>query len=266
MNPIKTYFMYIRIFFKARSEYKVSFITGIFSNFYSYLISFFSFWVIVNRFENIDGWKFEDVSMLYGLNLFSYAAAGVLVWYSIYHLEHEITSGRLDLYLTRPMNVLGQLICSRFGETFLGQIIVSGLFLVNTLKFYKESLSLGLIIYFIFALIGSVALQTGAMIIIGSLSFWTMRSMQIGSVFYYQLRNLTHYPLSIYPGWIKAMLTFIVPWAFINYYPSLIILQKSNSLFDQAMGYLAPLIGVLVLGIAVVVFNKGIENYTSSGS
>lgn len=262
---INTYFMYIKVFFKARSQYRVGFITGIFANFYCYFLTFLSFWIIVNKFQNIAGWNFEEMSILYGLNLFTYAIAGTLVWYSIYHLEKEITTGRLDLYLTRPMNVIGQLICSQFGDTFIGQVIVTLVFLINALIKIEGILSCKMLLYILCVLIGGISLQVGAMIVIGAMSFWTLRSEKIGSIFYYQLRSLTNYPLIIYPGWIKALLT-VIPWAFINYYPALIILKKASVKSDYYLGYCAPGLGVAFLVFSICFFNKGLKQYTSAGN
>ena len=206
------------------------------------------------------------MSVLYGLNLFSYAAAGVIVWYNVFQLEKEITTGKLDLYLTRPMSVLGQLICSRFGDTFIGQLIVTLMFLINVLYKNSGDMEWFLIVYIFGALIGGIALQVGAMIIFGSLAFWTMRSERIAEIFYYQLRSITHYPLTIYPGWIKILLTFVFPWAFINYYPSLLILGKVSTKGELICGLCAPIIGGVVLYISIKIFNKGLYRYTSSGS
>ena len=109
-------------------------------------------------------------------------------------------------------------------------------------------------------------IQTGAMILIGALSFWTMRTGEIGDVFYYNLRELTHYPLLIYPKWIQYLLTFLFPWAFINYYPSLIILGKAESGFEQMLGYLSPLVGAFVLSLGIFVFYLGLRRYASAGT
>jgi len=266
LDAIKTYFLYVKVFFKARSEYKVGFVLGIIANFYSYFLTFLSFWVVVNRFQNIAGWDFEDMSVLYGLNLCSYAIAGTFVWYSVYHLETEITTGKLDLYLTRPMSVLGQLICSRFGDTFIGQIIVTLMFLINALVKNAGNLSWKMVVYLLCALLGGIALQMGAMILMGALSFWTLRSERIGELYYYQLRSLTHYPLTIYPKWIKILLTTIVPWAFINYYPAMVVLKKTVTQWDYILGMAAPLAGFLFLGFAVWIFHYGLRRYTSAGS
>ena len=266
VNPIKTYLLYVKVFFKARSEYKVGFVLGIIANFYCYFLTFLSFWVVVSRFQNIAGWDFEDMSILYGLILCSYAVAGTFVWYSVYHLENEITTGKLDLYLTRPMSVLGQLICSRFGDTFIGQIIVTLMFLINALIKNSGILSWQTAAYLICVLFGGVALQMGAMILMGALSFWTLRSERIGELFYYQLRSLTHYPLVIYPGWIKVLLTTVAPWAFINYYPALIVLNKAETKWEYVCGAISPVIGFLFLGASVFVFHCGLRRYTSAGS
>ena len=260
------YWLYIKIFFKSRAEYRVSFWLGIVANFYTYFITFLNFWIITSRFKNIGGWDFEDMSILYGLNLFTYAVAGTFVWYNVYHLEKEIVSGGLDRYLLRPMGIIEQLICSRFGETFMGQIIVTIVFLVSALLTKSSILSIGSILYFFIVLVSGTLLQMGAMILVGSLSFWTTRSLEIGEVFYYELRNLTHYPLTIYPAWIKYLLTWIFPWAFINYYPSLLLLGKKVSRWEFLLGVASPVVGVLVFLFSLFVFHRGLKRYCSAGN
>lgn len=266
MKKLSIYFTYVRVFFKSRSEYRVAFVAGIFANLYCYLVTFLTFWVITNRFGSIAGWDFADMSVLYGLNLLTYAVAGTLVWYNVFKMDREITTGKFDQYMTRPMSILGQMICSRFGDTFIGQIIVTAFFLLSAFIRQGDQMTPALVLYMVFAIVGGVMIQTGAMILIGALSFWTLRTGEMGYVFYYQLREFTHYPLVIYPRWIKHLLTFIFPWAFINYYPALIILGKAETVFDKVAGWCAPIVGVFVLALGIYVFNKGIGRYTSAGN
>ena len=228
----RLYRIYTIQFFKARAEYRLNFWLGILANIYSYFITFLNYWIITRRFENIDGWGFADMSILYGINLFTYAIAGTFVWYNAFQLEEEIISGGLDRYLVRPMGVIEQLICSRFGDTFVGQVIVAGIFLTWAMFKHISLLSIGKVLYFFLILISGTMLQIGAMIVVGSLSFWLNKSTKIGEVFYYEIRSLIHYPLSIYPVWIRYLLTYLLPWAFINYYPALLLLGKGNSVID----------------------------------
>lgn len=260
------YKCYILTFFKARGEYRISFVISMFANFYCYLITFALFGVITSQFGQIANWDFIDMSVLYSLNLLTYSISGMLIWYTVYNLSTLITEGSLDIYLIRPMGLIGQMICHRFGDTFIGQIIVTGFFL--TISFYKliDNLTVSILLYAILAIIGGIMLQCGAMILIGSLSFWTLRSTEIGHILYYDLRSITNYPISIYPKWIKILLTYIFPWAFINYYPSLIILNKPRDGIESILGWIAPIVGIVFLGISLLIFHQGLKRYTSCGN
>ncbi len=261
-----TYWLYIKTFFKSRAEYRAGFFFGLFANFYCYFITYSTYWVLISGLGNIGGWDFSDLSILYGLSLLTYSISGTLIWYTVYHLGGIITSGGLDIYLTRPLGVLRQMIFQRFGDTFIGQIIVTIIFLTVALVTKSNMMTPMKLIYFIFSVVGGVLIQAGGMILIGSISFWTKRSGEIGDIFYYDVRNITQYPLSIFPKWIQIALTYIFPWAFINYYPALILLNKSEAVSDFILGILSPVIGILFLGLSLIVFNQGLKKYSGAGS
>jgi ABC-2 type transport system permease protein len=254
------------MFLKARMEYRFSFFSGIFANFYCYFVTYLTFWVLTKQFGSIDGWAFEEMTILYGLNLLTYSIAGVLFWYTVFHLEGEITSGNLDSYLIRPIGLIKQMVCRRFGDTFIGQIIVTLLFMVSAITKIQYTLTPLSYIYLFFAVMGGVFLQAGAMIIFGSLSFWMLRSMTLAQILYYDTRNLVHYPLSIFPGFIKTALTYILPWAIINYYPSLIILRKVRTSQELIVGLLSPAVGIGIFLLSLLVFNQGLKRYSGCGS
>lgn len=266
MDIVKLYITYIQMFFKSRAEYKVSFFTGIFANFYCYFITYATFWVITQRFSSIGGWSFSQISVLYSLNLLTYALSGTLFWYSIYFLEKIITAGNLDRYLLRPMGVIPQLMCQGFGYTFIGQIIVSLFFMLSNIISMADRLTPIKIVYLLFSILGGVLLQGGAIIMIGALSFWVMRSTDIGQIIYYDIRSFVNYPLNIYPKFVKIILTYVFPWAFINYYPSIIILGKAESMQDIVLGILAPMVGMIFFYISIRVFKQGMKRYSGSGN
>lgn len=266
MKFLNIYASYIKMFLKARMEYRFSFFSGIMANFYCYFVTYMTFWVITQQFTSIDGWSFEDMTLLYGLNLLTYSIAGVLFWYTVFHLEQEITSGNFDSYLIRPMGLIKQMICRRFGDTFLGQIAVTLIFMIIAVSKISYELTWLSYVYLFFAVIGGVLIQAGAMIILGSLSFWMLRSNELAGILYYDIRTFVHYPLSIFPSFIRIALTYVLPWAIINYYPSLIILNKVQTTQELVIGLLSPVIGIGFFAISLVVFNQGLKRYNGSGS
>ncbi len=266
MEFLSIYGSYVKIFLKSRMEYRISFFTGLTVNFYRYFISYITFWALVQRFNSIEGWSFEEMTVLYGLNVVTYAIAGIFFWYTVYHLENEITSGNLDSYLIRPMGVIKQMMCRRFGDTFLGQILVTIVFMILAIYKINYRMTFFSYIYLVFAIIGGIFFQAGAMIILGSLSFWLLRTDSLSLTLYYDIRSMIQYPLTIFPQYIGFILTFILPYAIINYYPSLIILTKVQTGSDLIIGLLSPLIGVMIFALSIFIFNRGLRRYSGSGS
>ncbi len=266
MRFFKLYGLFIKLQLKSQMEYAVSFITGMFANFYCYLITFATFWVIIDNFGDIDGWNFSEMSILYALRLLTYAIAGVLFWRTTFQLEKQITQGNLDMYLTRPMGILQQLVCKEFGYTFIGQIIVTVVFIILAIADLSARISILTYIYWVFAIIGGVLINGAAMIFFGTISFWTLRSNRISGTLYYDLMRFVEYPLSIYSPAIRVILTYIFPWAIINYYPSLIILNKVETLEQLIIGILSPAIGLLLFWGATIFFNYGLKQYSGTGS
>ena len=259
------YKLYIKTFFKARMEYKISFFLSLLANFYCYFMTYISYWVLVMGTGNVDGWNFSDLSILYSLSLLTYAISGTLIWYSIYHIEDLIVTGQLDIMMLRPQGIFKQLIFQRFGDTFLGQIAVTVIFIINAFIERNDGVGGGMI-YLFLAIIGGIFFQMGFLLFIGGLSFWTMRSQALVDIIYYDIREMTKYPISIYPNFIKVILTFVIPWAFVNYYPAIIITNKIHTYEEVILGYGAPFIGVLVFVLAIFFFKVSLRRYTSAGS
>jgi ABC-2 type transport system permease protein len=265
LNTIQLYWAYVKFYFRSQSEYPANFIAGNIANFYTYFLVYANFWILVQRFGSLGGWSFDEVSLLYSLNLLTYDIAGILFWYSIYGLEDAIIRGDLDRYLVRPRGVITQLVCQQFGFSFLGQVLAVLTFLIPSLirLHAVESWSKGL--YLTSAILGGCLIQAGAIILVGALGFWFTRTRDIGDIFYYSLRGMVNYPLNMFPTLIQLGLTFVLPWAFINYYPALILLEKAHSGPELVMGLIAPWVGLLFFLFALAVFYRGLKRYTGAG-
>lgn len=265
MRFLKIYWEFVKMFIKSRLQYKISFFVGIFTNFYCYLITFLSFWVITRKFGNIGDWNFYEICVLYGLNLLTYALAAIMFW-PIFRIETDITNGNLDTYLIKPMGALKQLICKQFGDTFLGQVVVALGFIIYALINIDIQFSVFKIIFIVLTIISGILIQSSAMIVLGSLSFWSKRSSQLGDILYYDFRKFTEYPISVFPMTIKMIVTFILPWGLISYYPSTIILGKSIDSFEKIMGIITPGLAAVIFYGALRFFECGLRRYEGSGS
>lgn len=261
---LKLYGLHIKYSIKAESQYKTNFISGIFANFYTYFLMYMSIWILTNKFKVIDGWNYKELIFLMALNLFSYAIAVSVFWGHLSGLEASINNGNFDRLLIRPIHPIISMVYNGFAWTGIGQIIVSTIFLISSISGLDVEWSTYKIIALIACIIGGILIQASAQIFFGTLSFWIKKSMSLTNVLYYTLRNFINYPISVFGGVIKFILTFIMPWAFINYYPALYILGKNN---EQSSYYIfTPIIGLLMLFLSIRLTNKGISKYESVGN
>ena len=266
METLQLYWAYLGLYLKSRREYRFSFLMGILDNFYKYFLVYATLWVITEAFDELAGWSFNEISILYSLHLFTYALACTVFWGPVFHLEGLVINGDFDRYLLRPQGLIPQLVCQRFTHTSLGQIVVALIFLITSLTRATVGFSAWKWAYLVVAVVGGVLIQAGAMIIIGALSFWVQRSEQIGRIFWNSFREFINYPLEVFPGIVKFTLTYILPWAFINYYPTLILLDKAGNTLNAVLGYFTPVVGIGFFLLSLWIFRIGVRRYTSVGN
>jgi ABC-2 type transport system permease protein len=75
-----------------------------------------------------------------------------------------------------------------------------------------------------------------------------------------------HYPIDIFGLWFRVVVTGIIPVAFMNYYPALMLLGKLDADSPKAwLGYVSPLVALALTVIASGVWHLALRRYSSSG-
>ena len=63
------------------------------------------------------------------------------------------------------------------------------------------------------------------------------------------------------------MMAFVVPGAFVAYYPALAILGKPDPLgLPAVLPYSAPVVAVVASGVAALAWRAGLRHYVGTGS
>jgi ABC-2 type transport system permease protein len=124
------------------------------------------------------------------------------------------------------------------------------------------------IIMVLFAILGGVCLFYGLFILQATLSFWTVDALEIMNILTYGGTEAGEYPLPIYSRWFQKLFIFVVPLAGVVYFPSLVILGKTDTILHSPawLHWLAPLFPVIFLLISLRVWEFGVRHYRSVGS
>lgn len=243
------------------------FFVDIFIHFFTYGSVFLAMWVILENFNEIQGWTFYEVLFLYNLNLFSYGISGFFLWNAMRNLENQIYTGEFDVTLVKPMPVMLHLIYKQINHGFIGHIMLGASVLVICMKQLNIIFSLFNFVYLLLIILGAVMIQSAIMIITGSVSFWVIKSTAIVDTVIYGVRGFVNYPLIVYNRLIQLFLTFVIPYGFINYYPATSLMKKvDNGAFFQQVQYLTPVVGIMLFILSLIVWKCGVNRYHSSGN
>ena len=258
---IKLYFMMFIASIKSMVEYRVDFIVGMISQILYELIEIIFIIIVFKNTNSINGWNFYEVLLLFGLLNIALGYVDLL-FDEMYEVgPHYIKDGSFDLILLRPIHPIISIMSKSQSLTAFGYIVIGLTVSIISLIKLNIIINLQTILFILFiTLIGEIII--GAIItILCVTSFWVMDSNEImWSAF--TMYKFSEYPLSVYNNFIKFILVFILPFAFVSFFPASYLLNRDYGIFS----FIAPIIAILLWFVAVKFWNWGLKYYKSSGS
>jgi ABC-2 type transport system permease protein len=201
--------------------------------------------------EDIGGYGFREVMVLWGLSASSFGLSHVL-FARVFSLPELIINGKLDAYLVLPKNVLLGVMTSSTRTSAIGDVAY-GLIMICLSGF-----GIGAILLFLLFTVTGAVIITAFALLMGSLSFWFVRMEIFGNQMQNVLISFATYPDGIFKGGVKYLLYYIIPTGMMVYLPVHVITDFNPKSLLMVLGYA---LGLSVL--AVGVFYRGLRRYSS---
>jgi ABC-2 type transport system permease protein len=224
--------------------------------------------LVFTRFGNLGGWTLGQVAFLYGLAELSFGIMDlVFSGFDPGNFGLQVRLGRLDQIMLRPLGISLQILGSEFALRRVGKIFVSFLIFATALTLAPvawSELKIGLAILVVI----SQVLFFGSLFMIGAtITFWTVESIEVVNIFTYGGSYMISHPIHIFPDALRRFFTFIIPAAFLNYYPAIYILDIPDPTgMPTWVAFLAPAAGLLLFAAASLFWRFGINHYQSTGT
>ena len=257
----KLYIENIKMQLKKELEYKGSFIMNFISQIFVYFTYYFIIIALFSKFNNINGFTLYEILLCFSIIQFGYSINETL-FRGVDRFENLIINGTLDRILLRPVNVLYQVMYEEIDFTKLSRVIQSIIVLIISLINLKIKLTLTKIILLILMLIGSIVIFFSIFVLMASYCFITIQGLEVKNLFTDGGKHIAQYPISIFNKSFIFIFTFIIPYAFVNYYPLLYFLDKSTKI----LYYFSPLLMFIYLIPCLYSFKVGLKRYNSIGS
>jgi ABC-2 type transport system permease protein len=266
MRILKLYARFIPIYFKSKAEYGFAFYADFVGFTLAHIVNFTVIWLLLDRFKTINGWSVYEVLLIYTMNMFTYSLAAVFFFFQMREIEEMVHKGTFDGLLVKPVHPFIHMIIRTFGHFFVGDLIVA--VIMFNICFRALDISMGFmnVLQFIFLLFGAVLIQASFIVLAGSTSFWFVKSTSITNMLLHNIRGFVNYPISIYHKAVRFVLTFLIPYAFVNFYPVQLLLDKDVKVFSPYLSYAVPFVGLALFAIAFLVWMKGVNKYQGQGA
>lgn len=258
---VKLYFESFKNNIKSQLEYKASFIMNSISQLFVFFTYYFVIIALFNKFDNIKGFSVYEVLLCFSIIHFGFAVNETF-FRGIDKFEDLIIDGSLDRFLVRPQGILFQVLCTKIDFVKVFRILQSLIVMVIALVNLDIIWNIGKVIVLILMMIASVLIFFGLFVLTASYCFVTVQGLEVKNLFTDGGKNLAQYPISIYRKGVVGFFTFIIPYGFINYYPLLYFIDRT----DNVLYLLSPLLVIVFLIPCLMAFKIGLKHYNSAGS
>jgi len=264
---------YLRLYLRligaqARSEmqYRASFIAEFLGNLLVTGLDFAMLVILLNRFQAVGGWTLAEVGFLYGGSAVSFSLAELLV--GLYDdFDQMVVRGEFDRVLLRPLPVTFQMLTGAFPLRRFGRLTQGGAALVFALSLLRPHWGVDHWLFLGVMIAGGMVFFMAIFILGATSAFWSPQTNEVANIFTYGGQFMTSYPMHIYDAWLRSIFTFLVPMAFVTYYPALYLLGKPDPFGLPAWAsFLSPVMALVALRLSLAAWHRGVRRYQSTGN
>ncbi len=259
---VRIYLRLVGMQLRAAVEYRADFWIGILGAVLMHGSGLVFISVLFAHMPNVAGWTGWQVAMLYGLTMIPTGLREMLAD-GIWTLRGQINRGEFDRVLVRPLSPAVQTMTS------LASIHGSGNFLLGLVVFLVAASRAGIdwsvwkVLWVLVTVGCGLAIVTAMSFIANLMGFWEPGTLSGLPFMIANVVEFAKFPLELY-GWaIRFLITFVLPYGFISYYPGLVLLDKQTGW--RYLGYATPLATLLIALATAWLWRKGLSRYQGVG-
>ena len=180
--------------------------------------------------------------------------------WTLFFSSSYIISGKLSNVILKPVNPFLFISAQSFEPSELFSFIVG--FVIFIYAVIISHISLIDAFFLILLIIPGILMLLGIFLIIASLAKYIPKIDESFTPLM-SILNYAQYPTTIYPGFIKFILTWLLPYSLIAFYPVALIMGKAS---NGIVMFFLPFYGFLLFIIGYLLFNRTVKNYQSTGN
>ncbi|MHB0878109.1 MAG: ABC transporter permease [Anaerolineae bacterium] len=254
---------FVRISAAEDMAHRANFAIGIMNSLLALATGWIGISVLFGQVQSVNGWGFAQTLSVLGVYLTAEALRGLFMSPSLDALAGmggEVWTGRFDFTLLQPRDTQFLASFRRWRLLSLLDLVLGGVVLAVAAGRLGQVLRPATAVAFLVALGCGVVILYAMLLTLAALVFW-------GPGFFYtwifdSVYQLARYPMGVYPGWLRLVLTWLIPVGTITTVPASAL---SGDLTAVTLLGAVLLAAVMFVG-ASLLFRRGLRRYNGATS
>jgi ABC-2 type transport system permease protein len=250
----------------SQLEYRVSFVLDCLSDVVAQATELVAIVVLFGQIEALAGFSRDEVLLLYALAATGFGLADLVVG-QVGSLAGHVRAGTLDVMLMRPISALGQVITSDLQLRRASRVVVG----LSTLGVILATVGVhwtpaNLVLLLVTPLAGATIIGS-VWIASASTSFWLVNTQEMTVAVTHGTNLFASYPLATFSGWLRTLMAFVIPSAFVSYYPTLALLRRADPLGGPPwLAWAGPIVALLCALACALIWRVAVRHYQGTGT
>ncbi len=205
--------VFLRVSIMGEMAYRVNFFVQLFQSLLELGTAIAGLAVIFSYTDSLGGWRPDEVLALVGVYILVGGMIGFAIQPGMSLLIESVRDGMLDFTLVKPVDAQVMISVQQVEIWKLIDIVLGLAVLGVALARLGEHVGGGQAAAFVAMLLAGAVIIYSFWLVLATLSFWFVRVENILEIFN-SMYQAGRWPISLYPGWLRFILSFIVPVAF----------------------------------------------------
>ena len=217
--------------------------------------------IIFSNTTSLGGWGLGELIALLGVFRLVNTLMMALIWPNTEKFNQSIRDGSMDYTILQPVNSMFLVTFSRITVWRIWDLVLAIVLIVIGINISGDTTSPLSILTFILLTVSGAVVIYSLWIVLIALTFWFTKFDNNVTILH-ALLDAGRYPVTVYPVWLRIIVTFVIPIAVATTIP----LQALRGDLNINQVILFFTIGIVSFLIASRVWKSGLKQYSGASS
>ena len=261
MHTLKLLSSFLKVNIQMSLAYRADTVVSILLNLMWLGWELLSLNIIFSNTTTIGGWGFGELIALLGVFRLVNTLMVALIWPNTEKFNQSIRDGSMDYTILQPVNSLFLVTFSRITVWRIWDLILAIVLIVAGINMTGGIPAPFNILTFILLAISGMLIIYSLWVVLIALTFWFTKFDNNVTILQ-ALLEAGRYPATVYPSWLRVIVTFVIPIAVATTIP----VQALRGELDPNQILLFILVSIVSFWIASKVWKLGLQRYSGASS